>query len=82
MSSRIRNIEAKFPDANTRSRYLSNLYDRETPEFQIAFDSMYWILGEFQAYSVKQYSLRDAAVVEIKAGNIDLALTLLAQIGE
>ena len=73
-------MTAKFPDSNTRMQYLSQ-YKDDRESYGVAQDAIFFILNKVQAYTVKQYNLRDVAVEKIKEGNIEEALQILSQIG-
>lgn len=75
----VRLSDAKFPDSDSRLTFIQ-YFPKEKQG--LVHEGLNWILERCNAYTIKQYSLRDAAVQAIQANEIELALDILAEIGK
>ena len=72
--------DKKYPDSNTRSKWLK---ENSTPETRgVIMKGMHFILGEVDLYTLNIYEKRDMAVSLIKEGKIEEALAILDKIGD
>lgn len=71
--------DARFPDAETRRKFLEGFSTTERP---LVSKGMDWCLDKTNAYTLRQYSLRDAALKAIQADELELAVDILKEIGK
>jgi hypothetical protein len=77
----VRQKDALFPSSKMRLDYIEGFGKSDNARKFVKL-GVSWCLELCNAYSIKQYSLRDHAVDAIKKGDIELALQFLEEIGK